>query len=105
MSGHGHGHRRLAIALAWGASLTLALSGCSNRDEILSSRLDTTRALHRAVERASTPPRVWLNSSTATIYRHATDRPQTEAGGELGEGHRAVLLRKGWREDACPAHH
>ena len=27
-----------------------------------------------------------INSSTATIYRHAEDRPQTEADGELGAG-------------------
>ena len=30
------------------------------------------------------PPRVWLNASTATIYRHALDRPMDEATGELG---------------------
>jgi uncharacterized protein len=27
---------------------------------------------------------VWLNASTATIYRHALDRPMDEATGELG---------------------
>jgi len=86
-----------------GAAVLVNLAGKSvdcrytdrNRDEILSSRLDTTRALHRAVERASTPPRVWLNSSTATIYRHATDRPQTEAGGELGTGF-SVDVARAW---------
>ena len=32
----------------------------------------------------SNPPRVWLNASTATIYRHALDRPMDEATGQLG---------------------
>ena len=30
------------------------------------------------------PPRLWLNASTATIYRHALDRPMDEMTGELG---------------------
>ncbi|WP_130281028.1 epimerase [Microcella alkaliphila] len=55
-----------------------------NRAEILSSRVDTTRQLNAAVRNATHAPRLWLNASTATIYRHATDRPQTESGGEIG---------------------
>ncbi|GAA2221681.1 TIGR01777 family oxidoreductase [Herbiconiux moechotypicola] len=58
----------------------------ANRAEILRSRIDTTRALHRAVATAAHPPRLWVNSSTATIYRHADDSPMTEADGEIGEG-------------------
>lgn len=57
-----------------------------NRRAILDSRLDTTRALSEAIARAEHPPRVWLNSSTATIYRHSMDRPNTEANGEIGTG-------------------
>ena len=30
------------------------------------------------------PPRIWMNASTATIYRHAFDRPMDEATGEIG---------------------
>jgi uncharacterized protein (TIGR01777 family) len=30
------------------------------------------------------PPGMWINASTATIYRHALDRPMDEATGELG---------------------
>jgi hypothetical protein len=48
------------------------------RDEILRSRVETT-ALREAVAAASTPPRVWLNASTATIYRHRMDAPNTES--------------------------
>jgi hypothetical protein len=56
----------------------------SNRRSILESRVNTTRLLHRAVASLTQPPRVWLNASTATIYRHALDRPMDEATGELG---------------------
>ena len=34
--------------------------------------------------RSKHPPAVWLNASTATIYRHALDRPNDEATGILG---------------------
>lgn len=86
---------RLA-ALVDGSDLVVDLAGRSvgcrctrrNRAVILDSRVATTAALHRAVSAAADPPRLWLNASTATIYRHATDRPQSEADGELGAGFR-----------------
>ena len=58
----------------------------ANRDEILRSRVDTTRALHRAVQDAAHPPRVWMNASTATIYRHETESGNDEVDGVIGEG-------------------
>jgi uncharacterized protein len=54
-----------------------------NRRLILESRIESTRALGEAIARCARPPRVWLNSSTATIYRHALDRPMDEATGEI----------------------
>jgi uncharacterized protein len=72
--------------------------GPANRDEILRSRVSTTQALAQAVSRASRPPAVWFNASTATIYRHAEDRPMTESAGELGEGF-SVGVARAW-EDA-----
>lgn len=66
-----------------GAAVLVNLAGKSvnarytdgSRDEILRSRVVTTRALRSAVEGAESPPSVWLNASTATIYRYALDRP------------------------------
>ncbi|GAB3168288.1 TIGR01777 family oxidoreductase [Myceligenerans halotolerans] len=89
-----------------GADLLINLAGKSvgcrytdaNRDEILRSRIDTTRALHEAVAAASAPPRLWLNASTATIYRYAIDRPQTESDGELGSGFSVDVARSWERE-------
>jgi uncharacterized protein (TIGR01777 family) len=77
-----------------GADVLVNLAGKSvdcrynerNRAEIFRSRLETTAELGRAVQAAASPPPLWLNASTATIYRHAEDRPQTEADGDIGSG-------------------
>ncbi|HYP09761.1 MAG TPA: TIGR01777 family oxidoreductase [Bryobacteraceae bacterium] len=55
-----------------------------NRREILASRVQTTLAIHSTLARLRRPPRLWVNASTATIYRHALDRPMDEMSGELG---------------------
>ncbi|WP_040166666.1 epimerase [Microbacterium gorillae] len=86
-----------------GADLVIGLAGKSvscrytpaNRAEILRSRIETTAALADAIAAADAPPPVWLNSSTATIYRHAMDRPQTESTGELGTGF-SVDIARAW---------
>ena len=93
-------------SLVDGAALLVNLAGKSvncrytdaNRDEILRSRVETTRTLREAVRDAATPPPLWLNASTATIYRYALDRPQTEADGELGEGF-SVDVARNWEDE------
>lgn len=96
-----------------GAALVIGLAGKSvncrytpaNRAEIFRSRLDTTASLSTAIMRASNPPALWVNSSTATIYRHAEDRPMTESTGEIGTGF-SVEVAKAWEKalfaDALP---
>lgn len=89
-----------------GSALVLGLAGKSvncrytprNRAEIFRSRLDTTAALRTAIARASAPPALWINSSTATIYRHADDRPMTESSGEIGRGF-SVEVAKAWERE------
>src|SRR5205807_8234209 len=54
-----------------------------NRREILESRVESTRVLGEAIARCNRPPRVWLNASTATIYKHTFDRPMDEATGVI----------------------
>jgi len=68
-----------------------------NRHEILQSRTETTKILGDALLACDHPPLLWINSSTATIYRHAEDRPMTEADGELGTGF-SVDVAKAWEE-------
>jgi hypothetical protein len=61
-----------------GAEAVINLAGRSvncrftpeNRQLVMDSRVDSTRVLGEAIARCQQPPRVWLNSSTATIYRH-----------------------------------
>jgi NAD dependent epimerase/dehydratase family enzyme len=97
-----------------GADLLVNLAGRSvdcryneaNRRAILASRTESTRILGVAVAACAQPPRVWLNSSTATIY---ADTPSsapanTEAAGLIGEGF-SVEIARAWEAafDACPA--
>ncbi|MCH1625702.1 TIGR01777 family oxidoreductase [Fredinandcohnia quinoae] len=66
-----------------------------NKEEILTSRLETTQTLGDALLQCKNPPSIWFNSSTATIYRHAEDRPMTEENGEIGDGF-SVDVAKEW---------
>ncbi|MEK4272869.1 TIGR01777 family oxidoreductase [Paenibacillus sp. FSL R7-0026] len=68
-----------------------------NRKVILESRTRTTRILGEAVLACNHPPELWINSSTATIYRHAEDRPMTEKEGEIGSGF-SVDVAKAWEQ-------
>jgi uncharacterized protein len=52
----------------------------ANRKIIISSRVDSTRVLGKAIAQCKQPPRVWLNCSSATIYKHTFDAPKDEAG-------------------------
>jgi uncharacterized protein len=77
-----------------GADVVINLAGRSvncrytraNLREMIDSRVLSTRVVGRAIERASTPPRAWLQMSTATIYAHRFDAPNDEATGIIG-GH------------------
>lgn len=89
-----------ALALE-GAGLVVNLAGRSvncrygaeNRCEIRDSRVASTEAIAAAIEACRVPPRVWMNASTATWYRHAEDRPQDEWQGEPGEGFSVEVAR------------
>lgn len=54
-----------------------------NRRSMMDSRVASTRVLGEAIQRCKQPPRVWLNSSTATIYQH-TFGPAWDESGEIG---------------------
>jgi hypothetical protein len=58
----------------------------ANRKEIMDSRILSTRVIGHAITQAAKPPSLWMNASTATIYRHALDCAMDESTGELG-GH------------------
>jgi uncharacterized protein len=68
-----------------------------NKKEIYDSRIDTTKILGEAIVNCKHPPPLWINSSTATIYRHAQDRPMTESTGEIGSGF-SVNVATNWEK-------
>src|SRR5881227_2193207 len=55
-----------------------------NRRIITESRLKSTKVVGEAIAQAWTPPRVWLQASTATLYAHRYDAPNDEATGIIG---------------------
>jgi uncharacterized protein (TIGR01777 family) len=54
-----------------------------NKKEIFDSRTHAVKAIGSAIAKCNNPPPLWINASSATIYRHATDRPQDEYTGEF----------------------
>ncbi|MES2394146.1 MAG: DUF1731 domain-containing protein [Acidobacteriota bacterium] len=56
-----------------------------NRAEIFSSRVQPTLLLGRVIANSPTPPKIWMNASTSTFYRHSLDTPQDEFTGQLGD--------------------
>lgn len=55
-----------------------------NRRLIMESRVNSAKAVGAAIAAAPTPPRVWLQASTATIYSHRFDAPNDEHTGAIG---------------------
>ena len=78
----------------------------ANRRSIYDSRIRSTRLLNEVIASLTHPPRVWVNASTATIYRHSLDCPMDEATGELGGNEPgapdtwnfSIQVAKGWEE-------
>lgn len=69
-----------------------------NKALILSSRIDSTKVLGEVIAQCLNPPKVWLNSSTATIYRHSLDKQMGEETGEIGNGF-SVGIAKAWEQE------
>jgi len=78
----------------------------ANRRSIYDSRIGSTRLLNQVFASLNHPPRLWVNASTATIYRHALDRAMDETDGELGgqepgapgTWNFSIDVAKGWEE-------
>ena len=75
-----------------GADIVINLAGrnvncrynAANRRAIMASRVDSTHIVGEAIHAAKAPPRIWLQSSAATIYAHTYDHPNDEATGVIG---------------------
>ncbi len=76
-----------------GADIVINLAGKSvncrygekNKQEIIDSRTNATDTIGNAIRLAVTPPNLWINAASATIYRNANDFPQDEFTGEISD--------------------
>jgi uncharacterized protein (TIGR01777 family) len=104
------GDPRGMVDVLEGSDLLVNLAGRSvscrynkrNADEILRSRTGTTRELGLALADLTSPPDLWVNASTGTIYRDARDRPMDELTGELGTGF-SVAVARAWEDELFAA--
>ncbi len=95
-----------------GAALLVNLTGKNvncrytqkNKNEILNSRINSIKILGEALSKCKNRPGVWIQCASATIYRHAEDRPMDEETGETGDGFSVDVCRnweKTFREMDC----
>lgn len=65
-----------------------------NKAQILESRLASTKVLQKAIQECVYPPEVWLNASSATIYKEAFEEDQDELKGILGNTFSEEVCKK-----------
>lgn len=76
-----------------GADVCINLAGRSvncrgtkkNQAAMYNSRIKSTKILGEVIAQLAQPPKVWMNASTATIYRHSLDREMDEISGDAGK--------------------
>ena len=68
-----------------------------NKKRIYSSRIDSTNLLGLAINLCDNPPAVWVNASTATIYRHSLDKEMDETTGETGNDF-SMNIARSWEK-------
>lgn len=72
----------------------------TNKKQILDSRIDSTRILGKAIAATATPPKVWINSSSATIYQDTRGNlpPNDEYEGKIGTDF-SMNICKAWEKE------
>ncbi len=65
-----------------------------NKKEIFDSRTKSVIALSEVICKVSTPPIIWIQAASSTIYRHSEDKEMTEKNGEIGEGFSVEVCKK-----------
>ncbi len=69
-----------------------------NKQEIYSSRINSTRILQQAIDQCTHKPKLWLNSSSATIYIHSEKNVNTEENGIIGDDF-SMNICKSWENE------
>ncbi|MFT5646443.1 MAG: hypothetical protein ACI976_001125 [Aureispira sp.] len=72
----------------------------TNKKQILDSRIDSTRILGEAVAKAINKPKIWINSSSATIYQdtRGTLPANNEYDGKIGTDF-SMNICKAWEKE------
>lgn len=99
------------VAHLEGAEALINLNGKSvdcrynerNKQLIYDTRIEATYVLGQAIAQLQSPPTVWINAASATIYRHALDREMNEVTGEFGQGFSVDVCQK-WEETFMQAY-
>lgn len=76
-----------------GADIVINLAGKSvncrytekNKQEIINSRTQSTKTIGEAIRQCVVPPKLWINASSATIYKHTTNKPNDEFTGLISD--------------------
>jgi uncharacterized protein (TIGR01777 family) len=69
-----------------------------NKQEIYSSRIESTKILQQAIDQCINKPKVWLNASSATIYVHSETHLNTEENGIIGDDF-SMNICKSWENE------
>ena len=69
-----------------------------NKNEIISSRLNSIKAISEVISHCEIQPKFWFQSASATIYIDSKSKPMTEVEGNLGNDFSETVCKK-W--EAC----
>ena len=83
----------------------------ANLRQMMDSRVESTRIVGQAIAQAASPPRVWLQMSTATLYAHRHDAANDEETGVIGGSEadapaywrRSIEIAQRWEEAQAQA--
>ena len=68
-----------------------------NKKLIYDSRIDSTNIIGLAINLCKNPPKLWINSSTATIYKDSLNKEMIEENGEIGDDF-SMNIAKSWEK-------
>ncbi|MEI7441303.1 MAG: TIGR01777 family oxidoreductase [bacterium] len=82
-----------------------------NLDEMMSSRINSTRLIGEAISKCKNPPKVWIQMSTATIYAHTYGQSHDEENGIIGGSEpdvppywkKSINIAKAWESELLNA--
>lgn len=68
-----------------------------NKEKIISSRVNSTAILGKTIAHLKSPPQIWINCASATIYNQSFDTEMVESSETFGQGF-SVEVCKAWEK-------